>query len=49
MDSGILYGLVTLILLLTFLGAAAWAYSARRQREFDAAACLPLEDHEVQP
>ena len=37
-------GIVTLLLLLAFLGGVAWAWSAKRKPEFDAAARLPLED-----
>jgi cytochrome c oxidase cbb3-type subunit 4 len=37
-------GIVTVILLLAFLAGVAWAYSAKRKPEFDAAARLPLED-----
>lgn len=39
-------GLVTLILLLVFLGVVFWAYSSRRKADFDAAARIPLEDHD---
>jgi cytochrome c oxidase cbb3-type subunit 4 len=37
-------GIVTAILLVTFLAGTAWAYSSRRKAEFDAAARLPLEE-----
>ena len=37
-------GIVTLLLLLAFLGGVAWAWSAKRKPQFDAAARLPLED-----
>lgn len=37
-------GMITLALLVLFLGGWAWAWSPRRKREFDAAASLPLED-----
>ena len=46
MTAGVLSGLVTAILLLAFLGGVAWAWSARRTRDFDEAARLPLEDRE---
>ena len=32
------------ILLVTFLGGVAWAFSRKRKPEFDAAARLPLEE-----
>ena len=37
-------GIVTAILLATFLGGSAWVYSGRRNAEFEAAARLPLEE-----
>ena len=39
-------GILTLVLLLAFLGIAAWAWSARTQPRFDDAAQLPLRDEE---
>jgi cytochrome c oxidase cbb3-type subunit 4 len=38
--------IVTLICLLTFVGIVIWAYSARRQSDFDEAAMLPFADEE---
>ena len=35
---------VTLISLVAFLGIVAWAWSARRKPQFDAAARIPLEE-----
>ena len=40
----ILPGLVTAILIASFLGIAAWAYSGARREHFAAAARAPLED-----
>ena len=37
-------GIITAILLTTFLAGSAWVYSARRHAEFEAAARLPLEE-----
>ncbi len=48
MSSGVVSGIVTAVLLVSFLIGVAWAYSARRRAEFDAAARLPLEDQEAQ-
>jgi cytochrome c oxidase cbb3-type subunit 4 len=39
-----LSGIVTAILLGSFLAGTAWAWSARRREEFDHAARLPLDD-----
>lgn len=43
MDSGTLAGIVTAILLVAFLAVVAWAYSARRKQDFEAAARQPLD------
>ena len=37
-------GIVTAILLASFIAGTAWAFSARRRAEFDRAARLPLEE-----
>ena len=37
-------GIVTAILLASFLAGSAWAYSSRRRAEFDAAARMALEE-----
>ena len=37
-------GIVTAILLVSFLAGTAWAYSSRRRAEFEAAARMPLEE-----
>jgi cytochrome c oxidase cbb3-type subunit 4 len=39
-----LSGIVTAILLGSFLAGTAWAWSARRREEFDLAARLPLDE-----
>jgi cytochrome c oxidase cbb3-type subunit 4 len=39
-------GIVTLVLLVVFLGIVIWAYSGRRKPDFDAAARIPLEDRD---
>ena len=44
MSAGVLSGIVTAILIVAFLGGAAWAWSSRRKPEFDEAARMPLED-----
>ena len=37
-------GLITLGLLILFLGAWVWAWSPRRKTEFDEAARMPLDE-----
>lgn len=44
MDMGTFRGLLTLVLLMAFLGITWWAYSKRRKKEFDEAANLPFAD-----
>jgi cytochrome c oxidase cbb3-type subunit 4 len=41
---GLVYGIETAVLLLAFIGIVVWAWSARRQKQFDAAARQPLEE-----
>ncbi len=42
-------GLITIALLVLFLGAWIWAWSPRRKAEFDAAARLPLDENPSEP
>jgi cytochrome c oxidase cbb3-type subunit 4 len=44
MDIGTLRGLGTLLVLLSFIGLIAWAWSGRRRADFDEAAQLPFAD-----
>lgn len=37
-------GISTVILFVAFIIGVAWAYSKKRQPEFDAASRIPLED-----
>jgi cytochrome c oxidase cbb3-type subunit 4 len=37
---------LTVLSFLVFVGIAVWAYSRRRQRDFDEAANLPFSGHE---
>jgi len=38
-------GIVTAILLVSFIAGTAWAYSSKRRADFEAAARLPLEEN----
>jgi len=42
-------GIVTALLLVSFLAAWAWAWSPRRRRGFDEAARLPLDEERPEP
>jgi len=44
MDSGVISGVVTAVLLVSFIAGWAWAWSAKRKPDFDAAAQLPLQE-----
>lgn len=41
---GVVRGMITLSLLLLFMGLFIWAWSSRRKEMFDRMAQLPLED-----
>ena len=43
---GTVAGIVTLIVMLVFLGIWAWAWLPHHKREFDALAELPMKDAE---
>jgi cytochrome c oxidase cbb3-type subunit IV len=44
MDYSAYASLMTLVMLLVFVGIVAWAWSAKRRAAFEAAARMPLED-----
>ncbi|QFU22800.1 cbb3-type cytochrome c oxidase subunit 3 [Shewanella eurypsychrophilus] len=46
MDYGVIQGIITIVVMLTFLGIFAWAYSSRRKDQFDEAANLVFSDDE---
>jgi cytochrome c oxidase cbb3-type subunit 4 len=45
MDIGTVRGLVTLFVMLAFIGLVFWAYSKRRKADFDEMANLPFHEH----
>lgn len=47
MDINTLRGILTLLLLLAFIGLCVWAYSRKRVDEFNEAANLPFVDEDV--
>ena len=47
MDINTLYGILTLVLLILFVGIVLWAYSSKRKQSFDEAANLPFADDET--
>ena len=44
MDINDLRGLLTAVLLFSFVGLCIWAWSSRRKADFEATAALPLEE-----
>jgi cytochrome c oxidase cbb3-type subunit IV len=46
MSTSVLSGVVTAVLLVSFLAGVAWVWSGRRRRDFDEAARLPLDDED---
>ncbi|WP_296268645.1 cbb3-type cytochrome oxidase subunit 3 [Pseudomonas sp. UBA6562] len=44
MDTGMIRGLGTLVVLVAFVGLALWVFSPRRKRDFDEATQLPFAD-----
>ncbi len=49
MSWGNFSGVVTVFLLLLFVGLVIWAWSGKRKADFDAAARLPLEGDDDTP
>lgn len=45
MDVGTVRGLITLLLMLAFIGLVFWAYSRRRKADFDEMAQLPFREY----
>jgi len=44
MDVGTMRGLVTLVVMLAFVGLVIWAYSSRRKADFDEMAQMPFRE-----
>lgn len=44
MDIGLFRGVLTVVLFVAFIGMCFWAWSSKRQSDFEQAANLPLED-----
>jgi cytochrome c oxidase cbb3-type subunit IV len=41
---GLVQGLLTLLLMVLFIGIVVWAYSSRQKKRFDEASMLPFAD-----
>lgn len=44
MDMNLFRGIITVILLVAFIGLWIWAWSSKRRKQFDEAANLPFRD-----
>ena len=44
MDINDFRGLLTAVILFSFIGLCVWAWSSRRKADFEASAALPLEE-----
>ena len=44
MDYSLFSGVMTVVMLVVFVGIMVWAWSGKRRAAFDAAARVPLED-----
>jgi cytochrome c oxidase cbb3-type subunit 4 len=47
MDINDLRGILTAVMLFSFVGLTLWAWSSRRKADFDASAALPLEEDDT--
>ena len=48
MDINIIRGVLTIILMIAFLGLVAWAWSSKRKETFDKLSQMPLEEDDGQ-
>lgn len=46
MDQGTLQGIGTILTMIAFLGICWWAFSSRKQKDFDEASKLPFSDEQ---
>jgi len=49
MDSGTLSGIITVALIVVFIGIVWWAFSTRNKQRFEEDARLPFEDDDDLP
>ncbi|WP_369602371.1 cbb3-type cytochrome c oxidase subunit 3 [Hahella sp. SMD15-11] len=47
MDINTLRGIITILVMITFIGLVIWAWSKRNKADFDEAAQLPFADEEL--
>jgi len=49
MNYGLIHSVWTVMMFALFIGIIVWAWSAKRKKQFDEAAHLPLEDDDAVP
>jgi cytochrome c oxidase cbb3-type subunit IV len=49
MDFALIHSIWTVMMFILFIGIVVWAWSAKRKKQFDEAARLPLEDDDAVP
>jgi cytochrome c oxidase cbb3-type subunit IV len=49
MDYAVWSSVLTVVMLVAFVGIVAWAWSSRRAAAFEAAARVPLEEEDAPP
>jgi cytochrome c oxidase cbb3-type subunit 4 len=49
METGVLWGFYTILLLAIFVGIWFWAWSGKRKKGFSEAARIPLEEDDERP
>jgi cytochrome c oxidase cbb3-type subunit 4 len=47
MDINTLRGIMTILLMVAFIGVCLWAYSGRRKKDFEDASNLPFDDEDI--
>ena len=47
MELPMIHAIWTIVLMVLFIGIVVWAWSAKRKKQFDEAARLPLEDDDA--
>jgi cytochrome c oxidase cbb3-type subunit IV len=48
MSFGLVQGLITILLMVLFVGIVVWAYSSRQKKRFEEASMLPFAEDDAQ-
>ncbi len=44
---GMIFSIWTVVVFIFFIGVVFWAYSSKRKEDFDEAARIPFDEHEI--